>query len=182
MRKTIQSQAGGLVDTSVMILRFTFPYILLLICFQLDVFVHKLPVLEVSAPSFMLMGIYYWSVYRPTLLPDWMVFLLGALKDFIVGIPIGFSSLLFVSVNWGVRAQRRFLYGQSFAMLWLGYTLISLFHALILLITSFFMHGSEMVMFDWKMMLCGIILFPFFWIAFYATHKALPDSSEDLIR
>src|SRR5262245_20541391 len=68
---------------------------------------------DVKAPLF-LMGLYYWSIYRPTLIPPWLTFVCGILADLIGGLPIGLSAVIFVLVRWIVSDQRRFLMGQSF--------------------------------------------------------------------
>ncbi|MCB9965517.1 MAG: hypothetical protein H6855_05500 [Rhodospirillales bacterium] len=85
--------------------------------------------LELNVLSVFTLGaIYYWSIYRPDLLPAWLLFLLGFLKDLLTGLPLtGLSALLFISVQIMVKPQRSFLAGQSFFMIWAGYILMSAF-------------------------------------------------------
>lgn len=72
-------------------------------------------------PLFLLMAVYYWAVFRPTLIPPVMAFIWGVLFDVLAGFPIGMNALLLVFVQWIVRDQRLFLMGQSYGTLWLGF-------------------------------------------------------------
>ena len=76
---------------------------------------------SITAPL-LLMAIYYWSIYRPALIPAWLVFTAGIMIDLLSGIStVGINALIFVLVHWVVTDQRRFLLGQSFLMIWIGF-------------------------------------------------------------
>ena len=71
--------------------------------------------------SFLLIGIYFWTIYRPTLLPYPLIFASGLLLDFLSGGLVGLNALCFMIVAMIVRGQRRFLLGQSWSVVWAGY-------------------------------------------------------------
>lgn len=71
--------------------------------------------------SFLLIGIYFWTIYRPTLLPYPLIFASGLLLDFLSGGLVGLYALCFMIVAIIVRGQRRFLLGQSWSVVWAGY-------------------------------------------------------------
>lgn len=83
------------------------------------------PYYSVMAPALPLMAVYYWSVYRPDLVPHVAVFFIGLLVDIFAGTPIGVNALVLLVVQDVVAAQRRFLVGKSFWMLWLGFLLVA---------------------------------------------------------
>lgn len=71
--------------------------------------------------SFLLIGIYFWTIYRPTLLPYPMIFVTGLFLDLLSGGLLGLNALCFMVVAMIVRGQRRFLLGQSWSVVWAGY-------------------------------------------------------------
>lgn len=87
--------------------------------FHLEGFVFVAPVLS-------MMAIYHWTVYRPDLMPAYAVFFIGLLQDILSGLPLGVNALVFSAVYWGVLSQRRFLYGKSFFIVWLGFAIVAL--------------------------------------------------------
>jgi rod shape-determining protein MreD len=78
------------------------------------------------APSFALMAVYHWTIYRPDLLPLFVVFAIGVLLDLLNGSPyVGLSALVLLLARTAVLAQRRLLIGRPFALLWLGFFLVA---------------------------------------------------------
>jgi len=77
------------------------------------------------APLLPLIGIYFWSVYRPDLMPTVAVFLLGILHDFLAGLPVGVSAVTFLAVQGAGLAQRGFFFGKSFLMVWFGFVIVA---------------------------------------------------------
>lgn len=76
-------------------------------------------------PVLPLMAIYHWAVFRPELMPAYAVFLIGVLHDVLWGTPLGVSALVFLAVQGTVAAQRRFLVGKTFMIVWLGFVLVA---------------------------------------------------------
>jgi len=71
--------------------------------------------------SFILIGIYFWTIYRPNLLPYPVIFVCGFLLDLLSGGIVGLNALCFMVIVMIVRNQRRFLLGQSWPVVWAGY-------------------------------------------------------------
>ena len=86
----------------------------------------RLPGFSQVAPSWPMVGIFYWSIYRPDLLPIWAAFLIGLLADIIAGTPIGINALLYLLVRGVVVTQRRFFLTNSFPMTWAAFAIIAL--------------------------------------------------------
>ena len=78
-----------------------------------------------AAPILALISVYYWSVFRPDLMPASAAFLLGLLVDILSAGPPGLYALVFILVHLAASGQRRALAGKSFAVGWLGYFLIA---------------------------------------------------------
>ena len=71
--------------------------------------------------GFLLIGLYFWTIYRPHLLPYPLVFLTGLFLDILSGGLIGLNAFSFMVLAIIVRGQRRFLLGQSWQMVWAGF-------------------------------------------------------------
>ena len=86
---------------------------------------YGLPKSSLAAPVLALISVYYWSLFRPELMPAGAAFLLGLLVDVLGGGPPGLNALVLILVHWAASGQRRALAGKSFAVGWLGYLLIA---------------------------------------------------------
>jgi rod shape-determining protein MreD len=84
-----------------------------------------IPGSEAVAPWLALMCVFYWSLYRPDLMPAVAVFAIGIFEDALTGMTIGISAAVFVLVHATVNAQRRFFLNKPFAIVWLGFALIA---------------------------------------------------------
>ncbi len=76
-------------------------------------------------PLLPLMSVFVWAVHHPNLMPAYAVFLLGLLQDVLGGAPLGLNALIYLMVYGLVVWQRRFLIGKSFAVNWVGFSLVS---------------------------------------------------------
>ncbi len=84
-----------------------------------------LPGFASVTPLLPMIGIYYWAIYRPDLMPVAAVFFIGLLYDALSGAPMGVNAAIFVIVHGIIDSQRRFFVGKSFMILWLGFFLVS---------------------------------------------------------
>lgn len=91
----------------------------------LGVLVWPLPYFGAVSPVLGLVGIYYWSIYRPDLLRPWAVFVLGLFNDALNGLPLGLSACAYLGVYQLAFAHRRFFVRQIFYMLWFGFAVLS---------------------------------------------------------
>ncbi|MDD3021133.1 MAG: rod shape-determining protein MreD [Alphaproteobacteria bacterium] len=90
--------------------------------------------------GFLLIGLYFWTIYRPHLLPYPVIFLLGIFTDLLSGALLGLHAFCFMVLAIIIRGQRRYLLGQSWQMVWAGFfvavTITQGFQALAYAITS----------------------------------------------
>lgn len=77
------------------------------------------------APMLPLMGVYYWAIYRPDLLPAWASFLIGLVYDIVAGTPLGVNALVLLLVQGTAASQRKFFLGKSFAVTWWAFGLLT---------------------------------------------------------
>lgn len=161
--------------------QYVFLYAILGILFLFDIQVFPiffdLNVLMVLSLSF----IYYWSIYHPTVLPPWFLFLLGVLKDLLTGFPfIGLSAIIFICVYIVAKQQQVFLSGQSFLMIWAGYMLVSLFACFVfwafLCLYLFEIASHHKYVYEFFIM---ILTFPIVLSLMGMVHRFLPFASQD---
>jgi rod shape-determining protein MreD len=70
--------------------------------------------------------VFYWAVYRPDMLRLLVVALSGLLLDKILGLPLGWESLLLSITYLLALRQRHLLTSKGFWQFWAGYGVISL--------------------------------------------------------
>lgn len=85
----------------------------------------RVPLLNLVFPALALVSIYYWTLYRPDLMPPAAAFAIGLADDVLSGAPLGVNALVFVLVHAAVNTQRGFFLGKSFAIVWLGFALLA---------------------------------------------------------
>jgi rod shape-determining protein MreD len=85
-----------------------------------------IPRFDSVAPSLPLIAVFYWTLYRPELIPVWAVFVLGIVQDALSGLPVGVTACTLTVAHAIVVAQRRFLIGKSFSIIWLSFALVVL--------------------------------------------------------
>jgi len=119
MRRTV----GQRVDTMT---RSSLPALITLLLVVINMVPLHIPGIARIMPVLPLIAVYHWSVYRPALMPPYVVFAIGLLHDVLSGAPIGVNALVYLTVYGIVESQQRFLVGKSFAVVWLGFGIISL--------------------------------------------------------
>tara|TARA_R110002124_G_scaffold287365_1_gene474142 strand:- start:70061 stop:70612 length:552 start_codon:yes stop_codon:yes gene_type:complete len=163
-------------------LRFAAPYALLVLMFALDNIYLPWAVHSDIRPSFTIMAIYYWMIYRPALLPPLLIFILSLAMDVTNGTALGLHCLVLLPAGLFVRAQRRFLYEQPFFVVWLGFlamaTAVNIAIWVLVRISSYgfnllFDHAVVMAMlYD---IAAAIFIFPVVAFILYFVHKMLPQ-------
>ena len=157
------------------------PHILLLFLLLLSFVSLPLPYLGASRPCLVLIFVYYWSIYRPTLVPPVLCFALGIAMDILSGGPLGLNALVLVAVQWVVRGQRRFLMGQPYTTTWAVFTVILVFSAL----AQWGLYGLAHMQWPLLTPVAGsvalsLLLFPFITFIFVMIHRILPVASRTL--
>ena len=107
-------------------LRLMVPQLLLAVLLLLNMASVPLPYAYSIKAHLVLMAVYYWAIYRPTLVPPSLCFLMALAMDVLSGLPLGLNALVLVLVQWLVRDQRRFMMGQPFIVIWAVFGLVSL--------------------------------------------------------
>lgn len=134
-----------------------------------------LPMTDQVRPYFIIMAIYYWAVYRPTLMHPLEVFAFGVVYDLVLGFPIGGHAILFLLVQWVIRNQRLFLLGQTYLVVWIGFilTCVSVYLSEWLFYSAFeqtWLSATPMMM----SVLVTILVFPLASLLFIGVHRFLP--------
>lgn len=155
--------------------RMLVPYTAILALLILNIVAMSYPMTGgIKSPLF-LMAIYYWSIYRPTLLPALIVFLAGCAIDLMGGLPLGLHALVFVATQWIVTDQRRLLMAQPFVVIWIAFGIISLVCTLLQWLILGALTGGfsslKPILFSVAL---GIALFPLVNFLLHGTHKILP--------
>ena len=100
----------------------------------------KLSVLVTLNMMLVMHAVYYWAVFRPSVLPAWFAFLLGFVVDLVSGRLLGFYAFLMVFASYAIGRQRRYLLSQPFATQWAVFLFVSfsaeLFHWVVMAVVS----------------------------------------------
>lgn len=134
-------------------------------------------------PFFLLMAIYYWAIYRPTLVPIAYVFALGIIVDLQSGLPVGLSALLLVLCKAIVQRQRAFLMGQPYVTVWIGFGVISLLQSLIMWCVVSLQVWALMPIVP-AVVAAGfsILLFPLISLILLGVHRLIPLQTGPYVR
>jgi rod shape-determining protein MreD len=132
---------GGVVQQVDHLVRQLLPASLVLILALLQAVPWRIPQFAPVVPMLPMIGVFYWSLYRPDLLVPSVVFGAGLVNDIILGAPIGVSSLVFLAIHGMTATQRRFFHGKSFLMIWSGFALLAAGGALLQLILYALLFG-----------------------------------------
>ncbi len=70
-------------------------------------------------PALGLIAVYFWLVYRPDLMPAWVVFLVGLIQDLLGGGALGVGVFVLLVVYATMAGERRSIAQRSFVLVWL---------------------------------------------------------------
>ncbi|MGE0153363.1 MAG: hypothetical protein AB7R90_12170 [Reyranellaceae bacterium] len=101
------------------------PFAICLLLVLIAVAPLRVPVVATASPLLPLMAVYHFGLFRPALLPHWLVLLFGLLIDLLAGSPVGVNAVVLLMVRHFVEANQRFLVDKPFAVIWFGYALAS---------------------------------------------------------
>lgn len=100
------------------------PFFSILFLILIMVLPYKFTVIDDIMPFLTLIGVYYWSVFKPELLPVSVVFVLGLLQDILLGSPLGLMSLLLVVVQQFIFFQGRRFLERDFLFNWFVFVML----------------------------------------------------------
>lgn len=86
----------------------------------------NMPMDYAVVPAFTLMSVFYWTIYRPDLMPASAIFMIGVVQDLLAGGALGLTALILVGTHMIVLSQRRIFLGKAFSMTWSGFLLTAL--------------------------------------------------------
>ena len=133
-------------------------------------------------PFFLLMAVYYWAIYRPTMMPVAYTFALGLIMDLLAELPIGLSALILVALQTIVRHSRLFLMGQPYIMVWLGFGIVALGNAfclwLVMSLASFSFAPMGALLQTMVAVLLSVMLFPLATLILQGVHRILPVATD----
>lgn len=118
------------------------PFALTVLLVLASVALVRSPEVAPVVPSLALAAVFYWTVFRPDLMPPWAIFLIGLFQDLITGIPLGAGVLALLIVYLTVTVQRRFFSSASFFMLWISFILIAAIATLPMWLAACFLLGQ----------------------------------------
>ena len=96
-------------------------HLCILFLFVLDTISYNITLSEAVKPYFIIICIYFWSIYRPSLLQPIYVFAIGLLYGMILNYPMGLHAALFLLLQWIVRDQRLYFLGQPYSINWIAF-------------------------------------------------------------
>ncbi len=135
-------------------------------------------------PFFLLMAVYYWAVYRPTVMPVAYTFVLGIIMDLLAELPVGLSALILVALQTMVQRSRLFLMGQPYVMVWLGFSVMAVANAFclwfVMSLASFSFAPLAALFQTLVAALLSMLLFPLATIILRGVHSVLPVASKPL--
>lgn len=99
-------------------LRFFFPFITIFLSSWLSFL--RIPGFFFISPDYGLCVLYFWTLYRPDLIPLSLLLGISILVDIISGGIVGKTAFIWFLVYGVVLSQRQFLVKASFAVLWVG--------------------------------------------------------------
>lgn len=163
------------------IARLVIVYALLCVLFLLNLTAIPIPHAGLIKPQLVLMAVYYWAIFRPTLIPTWLCFIVGLLLDILSGMPPGLQAFILVVAQSLVRDQRKFLMAQPYISLWAIFCIVAAMGATVQ--WGLFGLANDM---QWPALmpvaasvLVTACLFPLVTMALIATHRMLSPGSHN---
>jgi rod shape-determining protein MreD len=117
------------------------PFLLTVLLLLVSLTPLRSPYLAPVMPSMALIAVYYWTVFRPDLMPSGAVFLIGLLHDLVGVAPLGIGVLALLLVHGAVGSQRKFFATAGFGLLWLGFAVLAAAAQLFIWLLSCIMIG-----------------------------------------
>lgn len=125
-----------------------------------------LPFFANLVPHLTLIGVYYWSVFRPELMPISLIFVIGVLQDILSGGPLGMTALLLILVGLLVTLQGRKFLERDFMFNWLIFSFVSVSYGLSAWILASLYHKMPSAMLEslGQVILTIAIFPPLYWM------------------
>lgn len=137
-----------------------------------------LPYFMVIKPQIILIVVFYWTLYRPGMMPYWVIFLTGLLLDLTNPVlPLGTHAFSYLLIAGILRPRRRMLMGQSFMMVWVTFIVAVIVDmGVMVAVLGFVSYGSLSQMTIGINALATILSFPLGLMMMVGLHRLLPPS------
>lgn len=147
------------------------PFALTLLCILLSGTSTPItPELPLKTPFFMI-AVYYWSLFRPTMMPTWLAFAGGLCIDALTMMPLGLSALLLTALRKFMTLQRTYIINQPFWIIW---GIFALFYAMSISLISLFQTGNLLILLSNSAIsgafILNICMVPFIFSVIHFTH------------
>ena len=114
----------NLLQTLNHIARVGFAYVVFIVLLLLLMANWGIPHFSALKPQLILALVYYWTLYRPTMMPPWVILTAGLLIDLMhPTLPLGTHAAGYLLISALLKPRRRTLMGQSFVMVWVVFVL-----------------------------------------------------------
>lgn len=124
---------------------------------------------------FDIMVIFYWCLFKPQIMESWFLFLMGLLQDSLLGLPLGFHSLLYIVFGCYIIPLLASYITGSFLIIWSGF---ALFSSIIIIcnwiIFSLFYSSLFNINTSLLQLSVTIALYPMIHYIFHFVHSLLP--------
>lgn len=157
----------SVMETAGFVLRPVLPFLVAVLLVIIATIPYRFPGIPGIMPWLSLIAVYYWSMTRPDLMPIWAVFLVGILRDSILGGPLGVSALVLMTAHLMGATQRRALAGKPFLVGWTGFVVIALMAGGLSWLLSVFYFAAFVD--PWPVFiqfLVTIVIYPVLWAVF----------------
>ncbi|PIR38745.1 MAG: hypothetical protein COV35_06170 [Alphaproteobacteria bacterium CG11_big_fil_rev_8_21_14_0_20_39_49] len=125
-------------------------------------------------PAIDLMVIYYWCIYRPKLLGNGFVFLLGFFKDVLMGVSLGINALNNLIIRMMI-VRKGGHFEPTFYFLWAGFAIILMISTTIQwLLFSFLAEQWLGIGAAGKQFAVSVLIYPFVHNFFNKIYSLLP--------
>jgi rod shape-determining protein MreD len=105
---------------------------------------YHVPHFQAVVPHLFLATAFYWSLHRPDVTPEWLLFALGLVYDFLAGGIIGFTAFALVVMARYTLNQRRVLAGRLFVLSWLGFIIVAFVYGVLYWLLASIVHAGQM--------------------------------------
>lgn len=150
------------------------PFVLSAVLVMFSAMPIYLPTYGPVAPNFALIAVFYWTIYRPDLLPAVAVLFLGLWQDILIGSPFGLNSIALLSAHGAIAFQRTFFQGKSFGVVWWAFGITAALAAFVFWLITMGYHLAVVdpapLVFQFALTLA---VFPFLTWLFARVHHAI---------
>ena len=140
MNGNVTGNLGGLGDW----IRQSLPAMMLIVLALVQQIPFYIPDVSYIVPSLVLGGVFYWSIYRPDLIPTLLVFLLGIFDDIMTSQMMGMNAFILLIAYGLCQWQRRFFFKRSFAIMWWGMIIATILLSTVKWILSMILYGQTL--------------------------------------